>query len=137
MRNFVFAGLMAVTGLDASAATLTLKVSGVRSSDGHLVVLVEESADGWNGRQKEAARVRIKASAGEVKYRFEGLPAGDYAVQIFHDENDNGDLDKNLFGIPSEDYGFSQNPNVWRRATFDEAKFDLAADGGEIVVRLR
>ena len=70
-------------------------------------------------------------------HRFEGLPAGDYALQVIHDENDNGDLDKNLLGIPSEDYGFSRNPKAWRRATFDEAKFDLAADGSEITVQLR
>jgi uncharacterized protein (DUF2141 family) len=28
---------------------------------------------------------------------------------VFHDENDNGVLDKGAFGIPTEGYGFSNN----------------------------
>ena len=137
MRTLLLTALFAATTLNVTAATLTVRIADIRSNDGHLDVLVVASADGWNGRQKEAARVRIKAKAGEVVHRFDHLPAGDYAVQVVHDENDNGDFDKNLFGIPSEDYGFSRNPKVWRRATFDEAKFDLAPEGSEIVVRLR
>ena len=39
-----------------------------------------------------------------------------------HDENDNNQLDTNFLGIPSEGYGFSNNPNVMRRAHFDEAR---------------
>lgn len=137
MRTLLFTALIAVTTFDATAATLTVRITDVRSNEGHIDLLVEASADGWNGKQKEAARVRIKATAGAVLHRFENLPAGDYAVQVMHDENDNGDFDKNLFGMPSEDYGFSRNPKIWRRATFDEAKFDLAPEGSEIVVRLR
>ena len=37
------------------------------------------------------------------------LEPGDYAVAIYHDENGNGQLDKRLFGIPKEPYGFSNN----------------------------
>ncbi|MDR2086592.1 MAG: DUF2141 domain-containing protein, partial [Dysgonamonadaceae bacterium] len=34
---------------------------------------------------------------------------GDYAVSIFHDENDNYKLDTGMFGIPVEKTGFSNN----------------------------
>ncbi|MCP4022677.1 MAG: DUF2141 domain-containing protein, partial [Desulfobacteraceae bacterium] len=37
------------------------------------------------------------------------LPYGEYAVQVFHDENSNTKLDKRIFGIPIERYGFSNN----------------------------
>lgn len=106
MRNLVLAGLMAATALDAAAATLTLKVSDVRKGVGHLMITVEATADGWNGRQKEVARARIEAKAGEVMHHFEDLPPGQYAVQVMHDENDNGKLDSNFLGIPREGYGF-------------------------------
>lgn len=137
MRNLVLAGLMATTALDAAAATLTLKVSDIRKDGGHLLITVEATADGWNGKQKEAARARIEAKQGELVYRFEDLPPGQYAVQVMHDENDNGKLDSNFLGIPSEGYGFSNNPSVMRRATFEEARFELPAAGAEIDVRLR
>ena len=40
---------------------------------------------------------------------FADLPKGDYAVTAFLDENSNNKLDSNLFGIPTELYGFSRN----------------------------
>jgi uncharacterized protein (DUF2141 family) len=65
------------------------------------------------------------------------LPPGQYAVQVMHDENDNGKFDTNFVGLPIEGYGFSNNPQVMRRANYDEARFDLGPDGGSVVVRLR
>ena len=55
---------------------------------------------------------------------FENIPKGTYAVSIFHDENNNGKLDTNFFGIPNEDYGCSNNakgfmgPPKWQDAKF-------------------
>ncbi len=137
MRTLLFTGLLAATAFDATAATLTLKITDIRNDNGHLLVLVEATADGWNGKQKEAAKARIDAKRGEVVYHFEDLAPGKYALQVMHDENDNGELDSNFLGIPTEGYGFSQNPKVMRRATFEEAQFELPADGAEVVVRLR
>ena len=137
MRNALLAGLMAATALEAAAATLTLKASDVQKDGGYLLITVEATADGWNGKQKEAARARIKAKRGETTHRFEDLPPGQYAVQVIHDENDNGKFDSNFLGIPSEGYGFSNNPRVMRRPTFEEARFDLPPEGAEIRVRLR
>jgi len=45
-----------------------------------------------------------------VTVRFDSLSPGPKAVRLFHDENSNGTLDTNFFGIPTEGYGFSNNP---------------------------
>ncbi len=37
------------------------------------------------------------------------LPYGEYAIKVYHDENSNNELDTMMFGIPSEDYGFSND----------------------------
>jgi uncharacterized protein (DUF2141 family) len=48
---------------------------------------------------------------------------------VFHDENGNGKLDRNMVGIPKEGYGASNNPAKKMRApTFDEAKFSVNSD---------
>ena len=52
------------------------------------------------------------------------LSRGEYAISLFVDSNGNKKLDKNFFGIPKEQYGFSNN--VMGRMsppTFDQAKF--------------
>lgn len=51
------------------------------------------------------------------------LPMGTYAVAAFLDLNDNGKLDRGLWGIPSEPYGFSNNV----RGNFGPAKFSRAS----------
>ncbi len=51
------------------------------------------------------------------------LPIGEYAISAFYDTNHNGELDKNLLGIPTEPYGFSNNA----RGSFGPAKFEDAA----------
>ena len=43
-----------------------------------------------------------------MTYRYE-LPPGTYAIGIFHDANLNNRLDNYFFGVPREQYGFSNN----------------------------
>jgi len=40
---------------------------------------------------------------------YEKLPAGDYAISVYQDENDNGQLDTNALGSPTEGYGATSN----------------------------
>ena len=60
---------------------------------------------------------------GAVVLVFE-VPAGEYAIASFWDENDNGELDTRLFGIPKERVGMSNNakgrmgPAKWKDAKF-------------------
>ncbi|GEA12408.1 DUF2141 domain-containing protein [Alteromonas sp. KUL49] len=54
---------------------------------------------------------------------------GEYALRYFHDENDNGQMETNMFGIPTEGYGFSNNaqPN-FGPASYSQIKFVVAAE---------
>ncbi len=40
---------------------------------------------------------------------FTNVPQGEYAIKVFHDENNNKQIDKNFLGIPKEGYGASMN----------------------------
>jgi len=63
-----------------------------------------------------------------MKYTF-NIPAGSYAVAIFHDENSDGVCNTNFLGIPEEGYGFSNNIKPLLSApTFDEAKVSVKKD---------
>ena len=54
---------------------------------------------------------------------FSDLPKATYAVAVFHDKNKNGVMDKNLVGVPTEKYGFSNNA----RETFSAPSFESAS----------
>ena len=51
----------------------------------------------------------MRAIAGTQTVVFTELKPGAYAVITFHDENDNGKLDENASGLPTEGYGFSND----------------------------
>jgi uncharacterized protein (DUF2141 family) len=139
MQRLLLAALFAAafSAHAADPAPLTVTITDVRNADGHLFVAVESTEAGWNFKAESAAQTKLAANKGEVTHVFEGLPPGKYAVMVIHDENENGKLDSNFLGIPSEGYGFSQNPRVMRRAHFDEALFDLPAGGTAVQIKLR
>lgn len=55
---------------------------------------------------------------------IDSLQYGEYAVRVFHDENKNEVVDTNILGIPTEDYGYSNNVSSWfGPPSWDRAKF--------------
>lgn len=56
---------------------------------------------------------------------FENIPAGDYSVVCFHDENSNGKMDFELNGIPKESYGASNNVMNFGPPQFEDSKFEV------------
>ncbi|MFT6050301.1 MAG: hypothetical protein ACI9KI_002040 [Patiriisocius sp.] len=65
---------------------------------------------------------------------FQNIPAGVYAVSIFHDENDNGKMDSNFMGIPKEDYACSNDASAFMGPPkWDDAKFQLKENKSIII----
>ena len=118
------------------AGELTVSITNIRTDKGTLMVSVTNTEAGWNNQEKPVAATKVAATGKDSVLHFT-LPAGTYAVQVMHDENDNGKLDANFMGIPTEGYGFSNNPQVMRRAHFDEAKFEVTDAASSIVIKLR
>ncbi len=117
------------------ADDLSVTVAGVRSDDGAVMIGLYDSAERFKRAISNSAHVGLlsdkgrmigvtmRARAGSEGIGFLDLPPGRYAIIVFHDENDNGLLDKNLLGVPTEGYGFSNNANSF----FSAPSFDVAA----------
>jgi uncharacterized protein (DUF2141 family) len=73
------------------------------------------------------------ATASVMVVTFADLPEGTYVVSVYQDSNDNEQLDKNIFGIPKEKYGFSNNPG---RPNYGKSLFDFRHDM-TITIRLK
>ena len=134
MPSFAVLSLFAAA---VSAGELTVVITDIRESQGTLMVSVANSDAAWNNQAKPIAAQKVTATKGEMTLKFGDLPAGQYAVQVMHDANDNNKLDSNFLGIPSEGYGFSNNPNVMRKAHFDESRFEVGAEARTVTIRLR
>jgi uncharacterized protein (DUF2141 family) len=116
----------------STSATLTVRVIGARNAKGKIRVALFRSAEGFPGDASKAFRLEnapIDSQTLSSQMVLADLPAGQYALSVFHDENLNEKLDKNLMGIPKEGYGASNNPGRKMRApTFEEARFSHQTD---------
>ena len=111
----------------ATSGTLVVAIQGFRNAAGHARVAVFNRAAGFPDDEAAAYRTVVTGiSDGQAKARFDDLPLADYAVSMYHDENDDAKLNKGLFGVPREGYGVSNNViHAMRAPTFEEARFRL------------
>jgi len=96
-------------------------VTYVRSNQGVVRCgLFEE--DGWLKKTVQPARARI--ANGRAICVFRNVAPGTYGISGFHDANDNGKLDTNFIGMPTEDYCASRNARGFMGPpSFHDAKF--------------
>jgi uncharacterized protein (DUF2141 family) len=139
-RRIAFLAATVALGLPslASAADLAIEIDNIRAQQGPVKVAVMASAAAWNGQGMPAAVTGgVPDGDGTLSLKVAGLAPGRYAVRVMHDENGNGQLDRNFVGMPTEGYGFSNNPRAMRAATFEEAGFDVGDDGASVRIVLR
>ncbi|MFI5317248.1 MAG: DUF2141 domain-containing protein [Myxococcota bacterium] len=115
----------------ARAAEITVVIRGLESSDGNVLVEVfgesQRAAFPYADRGV-TAEIRVQAKAlqqpgKQASVSIGDLAPGSYAVVAIHDANANGDIDLNMFGIPTEGYGFSNGA----RPGLGPPSFDAAA----------
>ena len=106
--------------------SVTVHVKPVQDAKGEIsVALYRKPADFPHPVRVYVAQTP-KAVKGTNIIRFTNLPAGNYAAAAYHDENGNKKLDKNIFGAPTEPYGFSNDARRLMSApSFDEARFEI------------
>ena len=102
--------------------TLNVTVDGARPNEGQIAITLFDRADGFLETPRELETVAVDAT-GQASFAFNDLREGRYAVIATYDRNDNGELDTGLFGIPTEQVGYSNNirrigPPRWRDTNF-------------------
>jgi uncharacterized protein (DUF2141 family) len=91
---------------------LRVEVTGLQNAQGNIYIAVYDSKDTWLGKEtvleQQIVIVEARSEDGLVSTELD-LPPGEYALSIYHDTNDNGDLDTNFIGIPKEPVALSNN----------------------------
>lgn len=113
--------LMALAMAEATGS-ITFQIDNVRNARGKILVAVCPQDKFL--KEDCAHNGEAPARPGTVTVTVANVPAGDYAAQAFHDENNNEEVDQNFIGIPKEGVGFSRDakivfgPPKWRDAHF-------------------
>jgi uncharacterized protein (DUF2141 family) len=102
--------------------SLSINISGIKEIKGSLYIAIFRPIDSFPvfGRQFKGLVKQVKGTSQIIT--FNELPPGIYSIAVYHDINKNNVLDKNLLGIPTEIYGFSNNA----RRTFSAPSFQEA-----------
>ena len=116
---------------DDKTLSLTINVEKLRSSEG-LVQFALYNKDGsipdMNFKKYyKILKGNIVNNSSTITFR--NIPIGKYAINILHDENNNGKIDKG-FLLPTEGIGFSNFETIGlsNRPSFSKASFDLDED---------
>jgi uncharacterized protein (DUF2141 family) len=104
----------------AETGTLTLLISSFDSDRGNAKIALCNSKEDYKKPDNTFRSANGVIKNGKSEWTFSHLPFGTHAIKVYHDENNNGKLDKNAFGMPKEKYGFSNNA----RATFGPRPYE-------------
>lgn len=121
--------LIASPAIAEDATSLTVTIEGIKDVQGtiNLGVFNQSGYDGEGGAVNGA---QITVDAATVTATIEGLAPGTYGIKLYQDVNDNGQMDTNPFGMPTEPYAFSNNAKGrFGPAKWDQAAFEVSADG--------
>ncbi len=127
---FIVLTLLFLMHANGQNHSTVIAVSGLHNSNGKVVAAIYNSEIGFPKESNKAYK-RLSFDIVEDKciVLFENIPEGVYAVSCFHDENNNGKMDTNFIGIPSEGTAASNNAEgVLGPPKFKNAKFTVNGD---------
>jgi len=104
---------------------LTVNVSGLKPLKGELYISLHNRPGSFQVADSAFLKRKIAVDEEKETVVFKNIPAGNYAVSVFHDENLSGALEMNDKGIPLEGYGFSTRTRSLAKPKFEQAAFDL------------
>jgi uncharacterized protein (DUF2141 family) len=118
----------------ASAADVTVRIEGVQARHGVLYVALQ-SRDQFMQSAMTSGAVRADPKAGTVTLKLSGVPAGDYALSVLHDEDGDHQMKFDDNNRPMEGWAMAHFSGG-HKPTFDEAKITVSASGTVVTARM-
>ncbi len=117
---------------------LNISIENINAPKGVIWVGIYNSPDNFLIKERSILK-KIKVNhTGSAHITIPSLPYGEYAIALFHDINENGTLDNNYFGVPSEPYAFSGRiKSKWRLPYYKEVKFFFWQKNNNLKLKLK
>ena len=124
---------------------ITIRVEGIKSDKGSIVLILCNSQDMYQSeldKYGEISDTSFRSVSAEIKsnsfeWIFEDIPYGEYALMLYHDENNNGKLDKNAMEQPKEPYAFSNNARAPARSPPKYEKVKFSVDQPSVTLQIQ
>lgn len=122
-------------------STLTIEIDGLKTQKGAVCFKLFSRSFGFPNNDKNAVirrcvKLSEKSAEDPLKITLKDISSGSYAIAVFQDLNGDRKLNRNTTGIPTEGYGFSNNPNTRQDLTrYGDCVFLLA--GAEETIKIK
>jgi uncharacterized protein (DUF2141 family) len=119
---------------------LDIKITNIKNPSGTIHLSLQNSAQGWLSTDADVKTFldvsQEITSTDDIVISVEGLPAGHYAISLFHDLNENLDLDTNFIGYPKEPFGFSAPMGMMGPPKFEDAVVEVSTGKSSLEIEL-
>ncbi|GAB2652197.1 OpgC domain-containing protein [Vibrio panuliri] len=102
-------------------APLTIKVANIKG-DGPIILLVYGEGDNLNGMPSIHAQ-GYSVSQATAGIRIDAIPVGKYAIFAYQDNDGNQRLTSGSNGMPTEGFGYSNNPALQGPPSMEQVQF--------------
>lgn len=143
MRSALSCGILGICiGLPNAAAQnlgkLSVNVSGLRNDNGVVRCELYASAATFRKPGSGLQGVAARPTGPVATCVFNGIAAGNYAVAVFHAEQNEAQIEYGTFGKPKQGYGFSRNPpTTVGPPSFEAASFNYVGGTLALTVTLQ
>jgi uncharacterized protein (DUF2141 family) len=118
---------------------ITVVVNGFKNANGNCIINLYNKSEGFpNSNTLAYKTITAKIKNNSAQIVFDNIEPGTYAVSILHDANSDGVLNKNMFGIPKEGYGASNNiiPSL-SSPNFEDSKFEVSNHDKAVLIKVK
>lgn len=123
-----------------ASTAVTFNMDGVQSDKGYIrFALYQADAEhSWHDEPVHVAEIDAsQVKNQQLTHTVPKLPAGNYAVRLFHDENANQRLDVGPNGIPLESFAFSGEGLFTGVPNVEQAAFSVSTNALVVQLTLR
>jgi uncharacterized protein (DUF2141 family) len=116
---------------DELTGILMVEITGLKEATGNVYIAVYDSDSTWLSDETVMNKKISIAEAldGELVRAELLLPPGEYALSVFYDEDNNGELNTNFIGMPKEPIALSNNAVAkFGPPSYEDAVFTLGAE---------
>jgi uncharacterized protein (DUF2141 family) len=120
-------------------STLTIEIDGLETQKGEVCFKLFSRSFGFPDSVKNAVVNRcVKVTEDPFKITLNDISSGSYALALFQDVNGDRKLNRDTTGIPTEGYGFSNNPKTRQDLTrYGDCVFLLAGASRTIKIQMK
>jgi uncharacterized protein (DUF2141 family) len=117
-------------------STIEAHVAKLRNNQGQVICTLFAQSDKFPDHSRKGMTIAVPIQNQQATCNFANIQYGDYAIVAYHDENHDGNFNQDWLGMPQEGFGFSGNPGILKKPTFNYARFNVAQPRVQITIKL-